>query len=122
MKVQKKITGTVFVEGSGDTHTEIWEQLAKLQEVFGQDKCGKCGSEATQFVVREVADGKKMYKYYELHCQKCRARLSFGQHNEGGTLFPKRKDDSEGTVTGTADAYLPDGGWLKWDKEKNKHY
>ena len=118
MKIQKKINDTTFIEGVGETHTEIFSNIASLQEVFGNDTCGKCGCKDIRFVVREVPDpdpkSKKIYKYFEMHCQarNCRARLSFGQHTEGGTLFPKRKD---------GDDYLPDNGWLRYDKDSGKH-
>jgi hypothetical protein len=53
-------------------------------------------------------------KYYELWCQNpdCRAKLGFGQHKTGDTLFPKRKD-KEGN-------WLSDNGWVVYVPNKNR--
>ena len=105
MKVDVKITPTMNITFEGASQADVWQQLANLQEVFGETKCGKCNGPNLRFVVRDVEENK----YFELRCKKCGARLSFGQHKTGGSLFPKRKDD---------DGYLPDGGWMKWNAEK----
>jgi hypothetical protein len=71
-------------------------------------------------VVRE--DTKKR-KYFELHCQKCYARLSFGQNIEGGTLYPRRKETEKQSVMRgklKAGEYLPDQGWIRWNKDKQE--
>lgn len=107
MKVQLKVSPRVIVEAEGSKQTEIFEELASLQEVFSQKQCGKCENEELRFVVREV-DGNK---FYELHCLKCRAKLAFGVHKQSPTLFPKRKDGED---------YLPDNGWMRWDREKKE--
>jgi len=107
MKVQVKVSPKVIVEAEGNKQNEVFEQLATLQEVFGQEQCGKCGNDNLRFVVREVEGNK----FYELHCVKCRAKLIYGAHKSGNTLFPKRKE---------GDDYLPDKGWLKWDREKKE--
>jgi translation initiation factor 2 beta subunit (eIF-2beta)/eIF-5 len=98
--------GNVTVQG--ESQKEVFEQLAQHQEIFGQNTCGACNSEDTRFVVREAqsSDGKRNFKYYEMRCNKCGARLSFGQHSEGGTLFPKRKDGEN---------WLPNNGWTKFE-------
>jgi len=105
MKAIFNVSPNLTIELEADQEKTLFEELAKLQEVFGIDKCGKCEGTDLRFVVREN-DGNK---FYELHCQKCFARLAFGAHKKGDTLFPKRKD---------GDNYLPDNGWTKWDKEK----
>jgi hypothetical protein len=92
------------LEASGQK--EIFKELALIQEIFSEAKCGICSSTNIKFVVRNV-DGND---YYELRCMDCGAILAFGQHKKGGTLFPKRKDDSGN--------YLPHHGWHKWSKEK----
>lgn len=92
--------------------TDLFNQLADVSEIFSHNSCGACKSPDIRYVVREVAKGTKKHKYYELHCQKCRSKLSFGQHNEGGTLFPHRKD-KEGN-------YLANNGWVKFVKDADK--
>jgi hypothetical protein len=100
----------VTLEAVGDTHKDLFEQLASLQEVFENTVCGICHIDNVRFIVRTVEDNN----FYEMHCQNinCRARLAFGQHKKGGSLFPKRKDD-----TGQR---LANNGWTKWTPEKKE--
>lgn len=112
MSVVKFKAGGLLFEVEARGEKSLFEEVAHIQEVFDQ-KCGKCNSEDVQLVVRdaETKDGKKC-KYYEMRCRSCGARLAFGVHQEGGTLFPKRKgEDGE---------WLPSNGWTKWDKELGK--
>lgn len=92
------------LEASGQK--EIFKELALIQEIFSEAKCGMCNKTSIKFVVRSVEGND----YHELRCVDCGAILSFGQHKKGGTLFPKRKDDSNN--------YLPHNGWHKWVKDK----
>ena len=101
-KISEKLEFTV--EGAGQK--EIFKELATIQEIFGEDKCGLCNKNGLRFVVRSVEGND----FYELRCMDCGAVLSFGQHKKGATLFPKRKDD--------AGEYLPSKGWHKWTKDK----
>ena len=52
MKVELT-AGKLNVAFEGETVRELWKQIAIFQEVFGETKCGKCGSENLRFVVRE---------------------------------------------------------------------
>lgn len=103
-------SGNITVELEDNSQKGLWEKLGDFQEIFEETTCGKCGSENVRFVTREV-DGNK---FFELKCMErnCRARLSFGSHKKGDTLFPKRKDG--------AGAYLPDSGWVKYNKDEKK--
>lgn len=113
MKAQFKVGQNLLLEVDVATQKELFAEMAKHQEVFNNTTCGGCKSPHTRFVVRHVTSGKKTYDYYEMHCEKCHARLAFGVHNgEEGTLFPKRKDDKG--------EYLPNGGWVKYNKEEDK--
>lgn len=94
------------LEGSGQK--EIFKELALIEEIFAENKCGVCNKTNIRHMVRNVDDNN----YYELRCSDCGAMLAFGQHKKGGTLFPKRKDD-EGN-------YLPNKGWYKWSPENSK--
>ena len=107
MKISHNI-GRTTVELESDTIKDAFAQLSTFQEVFGEDKCGKCGSENLRFVVREN-DGNA---YYEVRCQECGAKLSFGANKVGGGLFPRRKD-SDGN-------WLSDRGWQKWNPKTKK--
>jgi hypothetical protein len=103
MKVKYKVGDKLEFELEGAGQKEIFKELATIQEIFAEEKCGLCGSANLRFVVRNV-DGND---YYELRCSDCGAILAFGQHKKGGTLFPKRKDDNNN--------WLPNGGWHKWN-------
>lgn len=123
--------GRFSTECEGDVK-DIWEQIASFQEVFCENKCGKCKKVGfVKFTVRDSEDdsGEK-FKYHELVCTACGAKKGFGLNRDGKTLFPKtsvkkkekvlfdtfKKSDDDKV------AYLPDSGWLKWDKEKGVNY
>jgi len=110
MKVNYQFKSGVGVELEATNQKEIFESLAMLEEIFGVNQCERCQGTSLKFVVREI-DGNK---YYETHCcnTQCRARLAFGSHKTGNTLFPKRKDD-EGK-------WLKYGGWQIWDSVEKK--
>ena len=101
-------SGQFGVEFEGKDHKDVFEQVAKFQEIFEEKTCGKCKKSNIRFSVREV-DGNK---FYELVCREpqCRAKLAFGVHKQGGTLFPKRKSD-DGT-------FLENNGWVTWVNPK----
>lgn len=109
--------GRISVEIEGDSPTSIFAKIGEFQEVFENVCCGKCGSTDVRFTTR-VVDGNT---YYELRCNKCGAKLAMGVHNNNlGTMYPKRKagkNDQSQLEEGT---YLPDGGWMKWDKAQGK--
>lgn len=102
MKVLYQANDRLQFELEGSGQKEIFKELAMIQEIFSEEKCGSCGKSHLKFVVRNIDSND----YYELKCGDCASVLSFGQHKKGGTLFPKRKDD-EGN-------YLPNKGWHKW--------
>ena len=102
MKASYKLSDKLQFEVEGEGQKEIFKEIASIQEIFGETACGMCGSENIKFVVRVVEDNE----YYELRCMDCGATLAFGQHKQGGTLFPKRKDEKG--------EYMPNRGWYKW--------
>lgn len=107
MKVIYKPNDKLQFELEASGQKEIFKELAVIQEIFSEEKCGLCSSTNFKFVVRNV-DGND---YYELRCHDCGGILAFGQHKKGGTLFPKRKDDNNN--------WLPSGGWHKWNPTDN---
>lgn len=81
-------SGNVTVESEGQK--QLFETLAEYQEVFSVTVCKGCKGHNLRFSVRTAEDKKgKTHKYYELRCQECFAKLVFGQHENGKTLFPK---------------------------------
>lgn len=103
----KSRDGKITFKLTGNTQIEIFEAIAHTQEVFdAASECGCCGSREFRFLHRVVDDNS----YYELAClnQDCRAKLGFGQHKKGDTLFVKKKD-KDGN-------WLPNGGWIKFQR------
>lgn len=103
-------SGRITAEFEADSQKDLFTEINRFQEVFEEDKCGKCGNTDIKYVVRNVDDNQ----YYELRCSnpKCAARLAFGAHKKGGGLFPKRKDNDGN--------WLPDHGWTKWNPKSEK--
>jgi hypothetical protein len=118
MKVRLKYN-SVDIEADGDTHKDVFRQLAALSEVFRGELCGNCHKDNSLLRVRKVDDpkskGKKQFEYFERQCltKDCRHRLAYGQHNEGGSLFPKRKGD-DGQL-------LPKNGWFTFEKNTKEN-
>ena len=101
MKVTYK-AGKFTVEAEGSS-TEVFEQLAAFDSVFGNCVNKANGSENIGFRHREV-DGNHYYEMYdkdEFHV------LKFGKTKKDGSLFPRRKD-ADGN-------WLDNGGWNKFD-------
>ena len=110
MKVQVKVSPNVIIIAEGEKQTDVFKELASMQEIFG-NTCGRCQGTDTQFVVRTVEEND----YFEVRCRnlKCKAVLSFGQTKKGGSLFPhKTKNDEDGKKS-----YLPYGGWLVYNPQ-----
>lgn len=80
--------GKYWIEVDASDIKEAFRALSNYMEVLGESKCGKCGSANIRPNHRQSGN----YHYYELVCNDCRAKLELGQAQEGGTLFPKRKD------------------------------
>jgi hypothetical protein len=108
MLVDYNVSDKLSLHFEAANQKEIFKSLSQLSEVFSISECGACKSKDIRHVVREVPSGKQIFTYFELHCQKCRARLAFGQSTDTVTLFPRRKDDDG--------KYLDNGGWVKYVK------
>lgn len=96
MKASFRVRPDLTVEVEGETHKDLFRELAGVCEVFGEQTCGLCGGAEIVPAFRTVGQGKKTFEYPEWHCQGCGARLSLGSMMEGGRLFPHRKLDSAG--------------------------
>ena len=101
--------GKISVEFDGESYKDLFGQISSFQEIFEETHCGACESENLKFIVRTVDEND----YYELRCLDCGARLSFGVMKKGGGLFPKRKD-KDGN-------WLPNRGWVKWNKDTESY-
>lgn len=121
MKAQLKVTDKLTFEIESETVADVFENIAAIDEVFGEVKCGACNCQNIKFAVRQDEDENK---YYELICMNktCRARLPFGQRKKPkGSLYPKKRWNSlsEGEKErrgGKEPPYgiLPKEGWFQW--------
>lgn len=117
LQVNPKLSLTVEAQ----TQTDLFEAMAENTEVFGVSKCGKCGSDDLNFVVRTVEVKKKPVKYYELRCKakNCYSKFHYGV-SEGGKLFPVRFKREDGVYLKDENGKnIPLGtdGWTKWNFE-----
>jgi hypothetical protein len=77
----------ITFEVTGETQKEIFRQISDLQEVFeAYDTCGLCNSTRIVYRTRTVEGND----FFELACLDCSAEMPYGQHKQGGTLFPKQ--------------------------------
>lgn len=105
---------TVEIEGANVK--ELFREIATLSEVFNEEKCGVCGGTDIVPKTRDVEKSKKTYEYFEISCNnpKCRARLSFGQKQDGFGIFPIRKLDANGKPDRENGSYGSHNGWSKY--------
>lgn len=101
---------------------DIFKQLAPLQEVLTNCKCGKCKKDKVRLLHRTVGD--KNYDVYEILCVSCGAKLQLG--NNGDSLFPRRyeqdpDDPKKPLMKDGKKVWLPNNGWIKWDKDKGAY-
>lgn len=107
MKVIYTAPCGIVIENEIAKLKDAFEFAARVQELFTQEECGCCHSKRIAPSVREVDE----YKFYEWRCLDCTAAFSFGQHKQGGTLFPKTWDKERGQP-------LPDKGWAVWTAQQ----
>lgn len=115
MKATIKLAGgSRLIEVEGVSQKDLFEEMAKAHEVFGEATCGLCGSTNIRPVVRVV----DKFRFYEYSCQEpgCWAKLSFGQAQEGDGLFPKRKLLPNGKPDKDGE-FGPHKGWTKYRGE-----
>lgn len=99
------------VEVEAGNNKELFRIRAELEEMFGENKCGRCGSERVRCKLRTI----KGDDYYSMVCKDCGASLSFGQTKVGNKLFPIRKlmeDGRPSRLNGREDT--EHGGWTLW--------
>lgn len=98
MKCTRTLKNGLIFEIDADTEVDLFRQIAKLEETFGEVSCGACSKTNIKPQVRNVTtgEGKAMeeFEYFEMRCLDCGAALSYGLHKKGGTMFPHRKDEN----------------------------
>jgi hypothetical protein len=103
--------GRLTFEVQGEKAKDVWAQVAQIEELFcAETACGLCQSTDLRYGHRVAMKGTKPCHYYELVCRDCGAQFGFGQRQDTGELFPKRKHHE-------TKAALPNGGWRKWGEQ-----
>lgn len=118
MKANVKVHfGTIEIDG--ENVKDIFREMSNVHEIFNESKCGCCGGSDIRPSTRTVEKNKKNYEYFEFACNspKCRARLNFGQRQDGGGLFPIRRLDENGKPDRENGQYGPHNGWSKYRGE-----
>lgn len=125
MKAIIKCSDDLTIEVEGDKEPLLFDNIARVQQIFAVPCCGKCRSKNFKFVSRLA--GKKA-KYIELVCSnsKCRAKLQYSQSDKG-EIYPKltwdslsekqkefRKDEKE--HADQHGGYLPNNGWFVYKR------
>lgn len=120
MKAIIKVTDYLSFEVEAEQEDELFKQIARTQEIFQQQDCGKCHSKDVKFVSRMDSSSNE---WLEVTCQSCRAKLVFGRTKKGGLVFPKirwgqlseKQQEQRGDEKAYADShrdYLPNRGWF----------
>lgn len=113
MKAHFRANGLTIELEAANTK-DLFKEVAKTQEIFGEDFCGNCKGENIRFQVREV-DGNE---FPELVCKTCGYKLAFGlSKQKKGEMFPIRKLTKEGKPSrkeGTYEFGAKTNGWTKW--------
>ena len=117
MKASFQARPDLCVEVEGETHKDLFRELAGACEVLGERQCGLCESATIVPAYRTVTQGKKTFEYPEWHCLRCGARLSMGCMMEGGRLFPHRKLDGSGKPDREHGAAGKHHGWTLFKGE-----
>jgi hypothetical protein len=98
-------TSRIVIEAEVPDVKTVFETVTEVQELFDEKVCGACSSTDIRCDVR-TAQG---FRFYNLKCRVCSARLDFGQQQNSKTLFAKRRND-DGTIK-------PHNGWYVYQPE-----
>lgn len=107
--------GRLTVELEAETQTGLWKELAAFQDVFEDNVCVKNGktSEDVRYIVRTDDEENEYFEKRVASGPLAGTKKSYGQYKKPkGYLFAKSKD-KDGN-------WLPDNGWVKYNKETGK--
>ena len=90
MKANVRATPDLTFQVDAETEEELFKQVARVQEVFQHQSCGKCSSPNVKFVCRHDSSEND---WLEVVCKDCRARVIFGRTKKGGQIYPKIRWD-----------------------------
>ena len=103
-------------------------QVARVQEVFQHQSCGKCSSPNVKFVCRHDSSEND---WLEVVCKDCRAKVIFGRTKKGGQIYPKirwdqlseKQKEQRANEKAYADknrGFLPQRGWFVYKPPASK--
>jgi|TARA_R110000751_G_scaffold30619_2_gene78162 RNase P subunit RPR2 len=120
MKASVRVNNELSFQVEAETEEKVFKQVARVQEIFQHQSCGKCNSPNVKFVCRHDSSEND---WLEVVCQDCRGKLIFGRTKKGGQIYPKirwdqlseKQKEQRINEKGYADnnrGYLPDKGWF----------
>jgi hypothetical protein len=115
VKVQYPICPGRTVEVEGGTLADLFRDLARTVEVFGETHCGLCGGDHIAPIAREAGG----FEFFEWRCldPDCGATLSMGVRKDKdtpGRLFPVRDLDAQGRPDWKTGKPGPHRGWTRY--------
>jgi len=107
--------GRTTVVGEGQSHVDVFRQLVDLQDLFGNSRCGKCGSDNTYYRIRKTEKDRKKFEYFEMSCRDCYAKLPYHMHDDDkkGSMYIQKRVPDEKKEPNTE---YYEGGWEKYNK------
>ena len=128
MKANVRATPDLTFQVDAETEEELFKQVARVQEVFQHQSCGKCSSPNVKFVCRHDSSEND---WLEVGCKDCRAKLIFGRTKKGGQIYPKIRGDqlsekqkeqraNEKAYADKNRGFLPQRGWFVYKPPASK--
>lgn len=126
IKANIKVDSNLSFQVEEENESELFQGIARVQELFSSTQCGKCKSRNIRYVCRKDSSDNP---WLELVCResKCRAKLSFGKTKKGDFIYPKtRFSHLSETVQAerpecqayaeSHNGWLPNNGWSIYKK------
>ena len=128
MKANVRATPDLTFQVDAETEEELFKQVARVQEVFQHQSCGKCSSPNVKFVCRHDSSENDCL---EVVCNDCRAKVIFGRTKKGGQIYPKirwdqlseKQKEQRANEKAYADknrGFLPQRGWFVYKPPASK--
>ncbi len=129
MLARIKVSDNIWIETDSDSEAELFKSVARVQEIFQHETCGRCGNKNVKFVCRPDKDENE---WLEIVCQdfaKCGAKLVFSQKKgKGGIIYHKNRWDKlsatqqkeradEKEYAESHNGFLPNNGWFVYKRK-----
>ena len=126
MKANVRATPDLTFQVDAETEEELFKQVARVQEVFQHQSCGKCSSPNVKFVCRHDSSEND---WLEVFCKDGRAKVIFGRTKKGGQIYPRwdqlseKQKEQRANEKAYADknrGFLPQRGWFVYKPPASK--